>query len=102
MSLEDYEGLKAIGKGKFSVVYHARRRDERIVAVKKVAIVDITNEKMYEKCLKEVRLLQHLSIEMWWDTWTLSSMRRISLLYLSGQKLHLAAAAEGYTEAGAV
>ena len=45
-SLSEYEVLKAIGKGKFSVVYRAKRRvDQRLVAVKKVAIVDIMDKR---------------------------------------------------------
>ena len=60
-SLSEYEVLKAIGKGKFSVVYRAKRRvDQRLVAVKKVAIVDIMDKKTRDKCLKEVKLLQSL------------------------------------------
>ena len=53
--------LKAIGKGKFSVVYRASRKsDGRLVAVKKVAIVDIMDKKTRDKTLKEVKLLQSL------------------------------------------
>ena len=60
-SLSEYEVLKAIGKGKFSVVYRAKRKaDKRLVAVKKVAIVDIMDKKTRDKCLKEVKLLQSL------------------------------------------
>ena len=60
-SLAQYRVLKAIGKGKFSVVYRAqRKRDQRLVAVKKVAIVDIMDKKTRDKCLKEVKLLQSL------------------------------------------
>ena len=60
-SLSEYQVLKAIGKGKFSVVYRAKRQvDQRLVAVKKVAIVDIMDKKTRDKCLKEVKLLQSL------------------------------------------
>ena len=60
-TLGQYDVLKAIGKGKFSVVYRASRKsDGRLVAVKKVAIVDIMDKKTREKTLKEVKLLQSL------------------------------------------
>ena len=60
-TLAEYDVLKAIGKGKFSVVYRASRKsDGRLVAVKKVAIVDIMDKKTREKTLKEVKLLQSL------------------------------------------
>jgi len=56
----DYEILKPIGKGKFAVVYRARRVDsEEIVALKRIN-VDSIDDKAREKCLKEVRLLQSL------------------------------------------
>eukprot|EP01041_Mallomonas_annulata_P012563 gene12563-26456_t len=56
----DYEVLRAIGKGKFAVVYRARRRsDGETVALKRIS-VDMMDEKAREKCLKEVRLLQSL------------------------------------------
>jgi serine/threonine protein kinase len=54
--LDDYEVLKPIGKGKFSVVFKAkRRRDGQAVALKKIAIFDMMNLKAREKTLKEVR-----------------------------------------------
>ncbi|KAK1945052.1 Serine/threonine-protein kinase Nek6 [Phytophthora citrophthora] len=57
--LDDYEVLKPIGKGKFSVVYKAKRRhDDQAVALKKIAIFDMMNVKAREKTLKEVRLVQ--------------------------------------------
>lgn len=57
--LDDYEVLKPIGKGKFSVVYKAKRRhDGQAVALKKIANFDIMNVKAREKTLKEVRLVQ--------------------------------------------
>jgi serine/threonine protein kinase len=56
-SLDDYEVLKPIGKGKFSVVYKAKRlRDEKLVALKKVSIFDMMDAKAREKTLKEVRI----------------------------------------------
>lgn len=55
--LDDYEVLKPIGKGKFSVVFKAKRRcDGQAVALKKIAIFDMMNLKAREKTLKEVRL----------------------------------------------
>ncbi|KAF0687114.1 Aste57867_21085 [Aphanomyces stellatus] len=57
--LDDYEILKPIGKGKFSVVYRAkRRRDGVLVALKKVNIFNLMDAKAREKTLKEVRLVQ--------------------------------------------
>jgi len=56
--LSDYEVLKAVGKGGYSVVYKGtRRRDNRMVAVKKVEIFDMAPKKR-ERCLQEVQLLQ--------------------------------------------
>lgn len=56
----DYEILKPIGKGKFAVVYRAKRVDsEEIVALKRIN-VDSIDDKARDKCLKEVRLLQSL------------------------------------------
>ncbi|KAG9410642.1 Serine/threonine-protein kinase Nek7 [Aphanomyces cochlioides] len=58
-SLDDYEIVKPIGKGKFSVVYRAkRRRDDVLVALKKVNIFNLMDAKAREKTLKEVRLVQ--------------------------------------------
>ena len=49
------------GKGKFSTVYRASRlADGQRCALKKIAILDMMDEKQREKCLKEVRLLQSL------------------------------------------
>jgi len=60
--LADYEIIKAIGKGKFSVVYRARRKsDDVLCALKKIAIFDMMDQKARDKCLKEVRILQNLS-----------------------------------------
>ena len=37
--MEDYEVIKPIGKGKFAVVYRARRKaDDAIVALKKISV----------------------------------------------------------------
>ena len=62
--LDDYEILRRIGSGKFSVVYKARRKaDGHILALKKVQVFDIKDTKAREKCLKEVKLLQNLKHE---------------------------------------
>lgn len=54
-SLDDYDVLKPIGKGKFSVVYKAvRKHDAQPVALKKIAIFDMMDAKAREKTLKEV------------------------------------------------
>jgi serine/threonine protein kinase len=54
---EDY--LK-LGKGKFAVVYRARKvGDDNIVALKRIS-VDMIDEKAREKCLKEVRCIAKL------------------------------------------
>ena len=56
----NYEVLKSIGKGKFAVVYRAKKiGDDQVIALKRIA-VDMMNDKAKEKCLKEVRLLQNL------------------------------------------
>lgn len=56
----NYEAVKAIGKGKFAIVYRAHRiGDDQVVALKRIS-VDMMNDKAREKCLKEVRLLQSL------------------------------------------
>jgi serine/threonine protein kinase len=55
-----YEAIKAIGKGKFAIVYRGRHiDDDSVVAIKRVS-VDMMNDKAREKCLKEVRLLKSL------------------------------------------
>ena len=56
----DYELIKPIGKGKFAVVYRAKRlSDGDTVALKRIS-VDTIDAKARDKCLKEVRLLQAL------------------------------------------
>lgn len=63
MSLEDYAVEKAIGRGHFSVVHRAvRKQDGRRVALKKVQIFDMMDAKARERCLKEVNLLQTLPV----------------------------------------
>ena len=57
-----YELGKAIGKGKFSTVYRAvRKADGVVVALKKIAIFDMMDERSKDKCLKEIKLVQSLS-----------------------------------------
>ncbi len=59
-----YEIGKPIGKGKFSIVYKAiRKADGVAVALKKINIFDITDDRSREKCLKEVKLVQSLAHE---------------------------------------
>lgn len=59
--IQDYEIVKPLGKGKFSVVYMAKRlTDGSMCALKKINIFDMMVPKQREKCLKEVRLLQSL------------------------------------------
>eukprot|EP01052_Picozoa_sp_SAG31_P050331 SAG31_NODE_11438_length_1030_cov_1.455424_1_plen_230_part_01 len=67
--LAQYEILKRIGSGKFSVVYKARRQSSSgpngsgaavPIAIKKVQVFDIKDAGAREKCLKEVKLLEAL------------------------------------------
>mmetsp|Transcript_11598 Transcript_11598/g.27036 ORF Transcript_11598/g.27036 Transcript_11598/m.27036 type:complete len:778 (-) Transcript_11598:102-2435(-) len=59
--IQNYEIQKPLGKGKFSVVYMAKRlSDELMCALKKINIFDMMVPKQREKCMKEVRLLQSL------------------------------------------
>ncbi|CAM9465594.1 unnamed protein product [Laminaria digitata] len=58
--MSEYEIARPIGKGKFAVVYRAKRKEDgTTVALKKIS-VSSTDEKSKKKCLKEVRLLQSL------------------------------------------
>ncbi|DAZ94089.1 TPA: hypothetical protein N0F65_004201 [Lagenidium giganteum] len=60
--LADYEVLKPIGKGKFSLVYKAKQKcNDVTVALKKISIFDLMDTKAREKTLKEVRLVQSVS-----------------------------------------
>lgn len=59
--LGNYELLDQIGKGSFSVVYKARTtQDGTLVAVKKVKVKEMRDEKAKSDCVKEVALLQKL------------------------------------------
>jgi serine/threonine protein kinase len=56
----NYEVERAIGKGKFAVVYRAKRiSDGEVVALKRIK-VEAIDAIAREKCLKEIRLLQSL------------------------------------------
>ena len=58
MGMEEYDVGRMSGKGKFSVVYKAKRkRDNVTVALKKIA-VDVMDRKDVEACMQEVALLQ--------------------------------------------
>jgi serine/threonine protein kinase len=57
-----YDIAKPIGKGKFSTVYRATRRETgTAVALKKIAIFDLMDVKSREKCLKEIQLVRSLN-----------------------------------------
>lgn len=59
--IQNYEIMKPLGKGKFSIVYMAKHLPDGLMcAVKKINIFDMMVPKQREKCLKEVRLLQSL------------------------------------------
>eukprot|EP00096_Caligus_rogercresseyi_P007080 TRINITY_DN2443_c0_g1_i2.p1 TRINITY_DN2443_c0_g1~~TRINITY_DN2443_c0_g1_i2.p1 ORF type:complete len:312 (-),score=97.92 TRINITY_DN2443_c0_g1_i2:33-968(-) len=59
--LENFSVEKKIGKGQFSVVYRAKCLcDKRIVALKKVQILDMMDSKARVDCVKEILLLQQL------------------------------------------
>lgn len=56
----NYEVVRVIGKGKFAIVYRAKRiSDGEVVALKRIN-VDAIDPVSREKCLKEIRLLQSL------------------------------------------
>ena len=58
--IRNYEIVKPIGKGKFAIVYNARRIDSgETVAFKRIS-VNMMDDKARDRCLKEVRLLQSL------------------------------------------
>jgi NIMA (never in mitosis gene a)-related kinase 7 len=57
-----YELGKPIGKGKFSVVHKAIRKADGVpVALKRINIFDISDEKSRDKCFKEIRLVSRLN-----------------------------------------
>lgn len=56
----NYEVIKAIGRGKFAVVYRAKSTvTNEIVALKRIN-VDTIDDRSREKCLKECKLLSSL------------------------------------------
>eukprot|EP00903_Cladosiphon_okamuranus_P009689 g9218.t1 len=58
--MEDYEVTRAIGKGKFSTVYWAKRKEDGTsVALKKMS-KPAMDEESRTKCMQEARLLQSL------------------------------------------
>ena len=58
MPLDDYQIGKAAGKGKFSVVYRAKRiSDGSTVAIKKIN-VDVMSQDDLDACLREVEMLR--------------------------------------------
>ena len=61
MSLTNYQIEKRIGKGQFSEVFRAKDlRTNTIVALKKVPIFEMTDEKARNDCIKEIDLLKSL------------------------------------------
>ena len=69
--LENYEIEKKIGKGQFSVVYRARclavseeSDNPPIVALKKVQIFEMMDAKARLDCMKEIQLLQVLTVSL--------------------------------------
>ena len=69
--LENYEIEKKIGKGQFSVVYRARclavseeSDNPPIVALKKVQIFEMMDAKARLDCMKEIQLLQVLTVNL--------------------------------------
>eukprot|EP00297_Palpitomonas_bilix_P004528 CAMPEP_0113878428 /NCGR_PEP_ID=MMETSP0780_2-20120614/6674_1 /TAXON_ID=652834 /ORGANISM="Palpitomonas bilix" /LENGTH=697 /DNA_ID=CAMNT_0000864891 /DNA_START=227 /DNA_END=2320 /DNA_ORIENTATION=+ /assembly_acc=CAM_ASM_000599 len=60
--LDDYDVSKQIGKGKFSVVFRAKRKsDGETVALKKIQIYDMMDSKSRKKTLREVQLLKSVA-----------------------------------------
>ncbi|CAM9178588.1 unnamed protein product [Ectocarpus sp. 8 AP-2014] len=59
-SIDDYETARPIGKGKFAIVYRAKRKKNgKTVALKRVSMSGM-GEKFRTKCMREVHLLQSL------------------------------------------
>jgi NIMA (never in mitosis gene a)-related kinase len=62
VKLSDFEVGQRIGKGQFSVVYRARcKLDNRMVALKKIQLYEMTDVKARNDCMKEIQLLQQLN-----------------------------------------
>lgn len=85
-----YEVLKPIGKGKFAIVYRARRLiDNKIVALKRVKC-DEMDEKQRIKSLKEVKIIQklnHPNIVQYLDSWYEGNELVICLEYVEAGDL---------------
>ena len=59
LKLSDFEVGPQIGKGQFSVVYKARCKvDQKMVALKKIQLYEMTDVKARTDCMKEIQLLQ--------------------------------------------
>lgn len=62
-SLSNFDIDRKIGKGQFSVVYRAISKvDGRPVALKKVQIFEMMDAKARLDCMKEIQLLQVISL----------------------------------------
>jgi serine/threonine protein kinase len=60
--LENFETEKQIGQGQFSQVFKARcLGDNRVVALKKMKIYELMDQKSREECYKEIELLKQLN-----------------------------------------
>jgi len=74
-----YEIVKAIGKGKFAIVYRAKRLpDGEVVALKRIN-VDSIDDKARDKTLKEVGFLQsldHPNVIRYMDRYAVCTRRR--------------------------
>lgn len=61
-SLEKFELEKKIGQGQFSEVFKARcQMDDRVVALKRMKIYELMDQKSREECYKEIELLKQLN-----------------------------------------
>ena len=61
-SLENFETEKKIGQGQFSEVFKARcLLDNRVVALKRMKIYELMDQKAREECYKEIELLKQLN-----------------------------------------
>lgn len=58
-SLENFQIEKQIGQGQFSQVFKARcLHDNRVVALKRMKIYELMDQKAREECYKEIELLK--------------------------------------------
>ena len=59
--LFNFEIIKFLVSGKFTVVFQAERpSDSKLVAFKIIKIYDIKNKSLVDKCLKDVNLLKRV------------------------------------------